>query len=196
MHSKLSLACAVSVLLAVDAAAQVSYLPGGLLTPGNTQQTSNWRGARRHQMVFDPRAVPAMSGAISTLVLRADETQFVTTPVQLDVSVLLSSRGVPLPPNIDLTSYSGNLGSDATVVVNAQRVTLPAGASATLPLAFAQPFPYQNGNPLLVQLEFTPVVQSGNLNPAWMMDAHTLPSTFWGINGATTGTACPAPGAW
>jgi hypothetical protein len=176
-----------------DLFAQV-WLPGGLTGPGNQSQTSNWRGGRRHQMVFAPAAVPPLGGAIQALVLRSDDVQS-AGPVQLDIAVLVSSVGVPPIGNVDPASYANNLGTDATVVVPTTRVSLPGGTSATFTLPFVQPFPYQNGNPLLIQIDFNTFAQT-NPNPVWMLDTHDLPLTFWGLVDTTTGTGCPVGGQW
>jgi hypothetical protein len=187
---------ALAAALSADAIAQTHWLPAGLTTPGNTQQTSNWRGSRRHQIVFHPQAVPSVPAAISALVLRADTLQFAPVPVQLDVNVTLASQGVPLPTAVDPTSYAANLGPSPALVLPTQRVTLPAGPGAFIVLPFATQFAYQNGAPLLVRIEFSPVVQPGIENPTWLVDAHDLPTGFWGTLGTTSGPACPAPGRW
>lgn len=186
---------AAAALLA-DLAAQGGTIPANLSTAGNSLQTSNWRGARRHQIVLDPRVVPNLPAQLQALVLRGDDGTLAAPGAQLDVSVTLSSLGVPLPGAIDPGSYVNNFGRDAAVVVSNLRIATPATAGATVRLPFAQPFAYQNGNPLLVQIEFVPVPTPGFDNPTWTLDAHNLPHTFWGTNGATTGTGCPAPGSW
>jgi hypothetical protein len=185
-----------AILLGTTLLAQSVTVPAGLATPGNQSQTSNWRGPRRHQVVLDPRAVPPLTGAVQAIELRGDDVSAWGLPAQLDVTVLLSSVGVPLPSRVDPTSYSGNLGSDAVVLVNSARITTPTSPGAVLTLPFARPFAYRNGNPLLVQIEFVPVLTPTIDNPNWVLDAHALPDTFWQTSGATSGTACPVPGQW
>lgn len=184
-----------AILVAAPEVLSQSWLPQGIALPGNSSQTSNWRGARRHQVIYAPAAVPPRSGAIQALVLRADEGSSGTAGVLFDVEVLVSSVGVPQVGNVDLANYTTNHGTDATIVVPLTRVTLPPGSAATLTLPFVQPFPYLNGNPLLIQVDFIPVAP-GVLNPVWMLDTHNLPLTFWGLTGTVTGTGCPAGGQW
>lgn len=190
------LSASTLTLLATGLAAQGAIVPAGLNTPGNGSQTSNWRGARRHQIVLDPRAVPTVGRQLQGIVLHGDENAAGGVPAQLDVTVMLSSVGVPLPGQVDPTSYASSLGSDATVVISNLRITAPTAANATLALPFAQPFAYQNGNPLLVRIEFVPVPTPAIDNPTWILDTHHLPDAFWSTTGTTVGAACPAPGQW
>ena len=195
MFRTLLLSCVVTAA-ASDLLAQAITIPAGLVTPGSSNQTSNWRGSRRHQIVLDPRALPPINRVLQGLVLHGDDGPVAGLVAQLDVTVLVSSLGVPLPTRIDPNSYANNLGSDATVVVQSLRINIPQTPGATVTLPFAQPFAYQNGNPLLIQLEFTPVVTPQVDNPTWILDSHDLPSTFWTTSGNTTGPACTAPGQW
>lgn len=190
------LVAGASVLAATTDLPCQTWLPGGLAGAGNGSQTSNWRGSRRHQLIFSPAAVPARSGPIQALVLRSDDVSPAIGPVLLDVVAVISSQGVPSIENVDPTSYTNNLGIDAIVAVPLTRVTFPAGTGMTVALPLVTPFAYQNGNPLLIQIDFLPVAQPGIDNPFWMLDTHSLPQTFWGLTDTTTGSGCPAAGQW
>lgn len=174
-----SIAAAGTILVTVTASDHLPYLgkiqangpsapativPDGLGAregSGASQHPCRFAPARS-QHLYDPGILMGLgSGTIKTLRLRRDGTSAAAFVAHaLDLTVHLSSRGVPAARDWSRASYSANRGSDWTLALQAatvhyaaepQPAPAPAPFSVLIPLASS--FPYEKGRPLLVQFD-------------------------------------------
>lgn len=185
----------LAMAISAAAAAQTLSIPPRLTGPGNEAQTSNWRGARRHQIVLDRLLVGSGSRTLNSLVLHGDETA-ASDGNPIDVTVSLACIGVPTPDRVETTSFAANVGADLATVVTRRRMAIPPGVAPRIALPFDIPFSYVAGMPLLVQIDFEPANVSPVDNFSALLDAHQLPLDYWASVGRTVGTSCHGPGTW
>ncbi len=183
--------------MAISAAstAQTLSIPQGLSGPGNQQQASNNLGPRRHQIILDRLLVGPGSRMLQGLTLHCDEAT-ASAGNAVDVTVSLGCFGTPMPQDASATSFAANWGLGLLQVVTLRRMNIPAGPGALIQLPFDNPFPYQSGASLVVQLDFFPANVSPTDNYVVSLDAHQLSTDFWATVGRTIGTSCHGPGTW
>jgi len=186
---------------AVSLPAQAQVIPIGFAKlEGNGALALQQGGPMRHQVIY---ASPLLSGigpkTLGAILFRADAGA--PTPARTyDLTVWMSSLGVPAPEKASTTSWTANLGSDVAQVVKS-RVTFPA-LTASLPtpeplapkVPLARPFYYPGQQNFLIQIDFVPV---DNKDPfVWPFDAAVYQTTTWGLTVSTFGKGCPTTGTF
>lgn len=195
MNQRTMLGAACAAAISAGAAAQSLQIPPLLPDSGNTSQSSNWRGPRRHQVIVDASLLGAQSRLLRGIVLHV-EPGSTAAGAPIDITVKLASDGVRPPEFAHPTSFAENVGAGLQLVSARRPIASLQGVGNRIPVPFDVPFSYTVGQPLLVQIEFDPTLGDPILNPVIYLDAHQIDSGYWQTKGVTSGSACPAPGTW
>ena len=185
----------LTLAISAASAAQTLSIPQGLIGPGNQQQASNNLGPRRHQIILDRLLVGPGSRTLQGITLHCDEST-ASAGNAIDVTVSLGCVGTPMPQDASTTSFVANRGLGLAQVVTMRRMNIPAGPGALIQLPFDNPFLYQSGASLVVQLDFFPANVNPTDNFVATLDAHQLSTNYWATAGRTIGTSCHGAGSW